>query len=91
MNVYWDIETFSQCNLKDYGVHRYATDPSTGIYFMCFACDDNEVQTWRSDDPVPEPFANPTQHLFISDNWEFERTIHAKHSSPALRISFDPD
>ena len=40
MNIYWDIETYSQCNLKDYGAHRYATDPSTGIYFFCFACDD---------------------------------------------------
>jgi DNA polymerase len=77
VNVYWDIETFSQCNLKDYGAHRYATDPSTDIYFMCFACNDGEVQVWRPGDPVPEPFANPTQHWFVSDNWEFERAIHA--------------
>jgi len=76
MNIYWDIETFSQCNPKDYGAHRYATDPSTGIYFFCFASDDGEVQVWRPSDPVPEPFANPTGHLFISDNWEFERAIH---------------
>ena len=76
MNINWDIETFSQCNPKDYGAHRYATDPSTGIYFFCFASDDGEVQVWRPSDPVPEPFANPTGHLFISDNWEFERAIH---------------
>src|SRR5215831_13981779 len=77
MNIYWDIETFSQCNLTDYGAHRFATDPSTGIYFFCFACDDGEVQVWRPGDPVPEPFANPTGHTFISDNWEFDRAIHA--------------
>jgi len=77
MNIYWDIETFSQCNLKDYGAHRYATDPSTGIYFVCYACDDGEVQVWRPGDPVPQPFADPTQHRFISDNWEFECAIHA--------------
>src|SRR6516165_7454011 len=76
MNIYWDIETFSQCNPKDYGAQEYATDPSTGIYFFCFASDDGEVQVWRPSDPVPEPFANPTGHLFISANWEFERAIH---------------
>ena len=52
MNIYWDTETFSQCNLKDFGAHRYAADPSTGIHFMCFACDDGEVQVWRPGDPV---------------------------------------
>ena len=88
MNIYWDIETFSQCNLKDYGAHRYATDPSTGIHFMCFACDDGEVQTWRPGDPVPEPFANPTRYLFISDNWEFDRAIHANILVP--RSGFPP-
>ena len=88
MNIYWDIETFSQCNLKDYGVHRYAIDPSTGIHFMCFACDDGEVQTWRLGDPVPEPFANPTRYLFISDNWEFDRAIHSNILVP--RSGFPP-
>jgi DNA polymerase len=88
MNIYWDIETFSQCNLKDYGAHRYATDPITGIHFMCFACDDGEVQTWRPGDPVPEPFANPTRYLFISDNWEFDRAIHANILVP--RSGFPP-
>src|SRR5262249_29315659 len=58
------------------------------IYFMCFACDDNEVQTWRSDDPVPEPFGNATRYLFISDNWEFERAIHTNILVP--RYGFPP-
>lgn len=88
MNIYWDIETFSQCNLTDYGAHRYATDPSTGTYFFCFACDDDEVQVWRPGDPVPEPFANPAGHLFISDNWEFDRAIHANILVP--RYGFPP-
>jgi DNA polymerase len=76
MNIYWDIETFSQCNLKDCGVHQYALDPSTGIHFMCFARDDGEVEVWRLGDPVPEPFADPAQHWFVAHNWEFERAIH---------------
>jgi len=76
--VYWDIETFSQCSLKDYGAHRYATDPSTDIFFLCYAIDDGEVRVWKPDNPIiPEPFANPHRYWFISDNWEFERAIHA--------------
>src|SRR5262249_43157983 len=49
---------------------------STDVFFLCFAGDDSEVQVWRPSDPVPEPFANPAQHYFVSDNWEFERAIH---------------
>jgi hypothetical protein len=76
MDVTWDVETFSQCNLKDYGAHRYATDPSTDIFFFCFACDGGETQVWRPGDPIPGPFAEPAHHKFISDNWEFDRAIH---------------
>jgi DNA polymerase len=75
--VVWDLETFSQVNLKDRGAHVYASDPSTDIFFLCFAVDDGEVQTWKPGDPMPEPFADPDDHFFISDNWEFERAIHA--------------
>src|SRR5262245_36896020 len=56
---------------------------------MCFACDDGEIQeVWSPGDPVPEPFANPTRYLFISDNWEFERAIHANILVP--RCGFPP-
>src|SRR5262245_66663335 len=56
---------------------------------MCFACDDGEIQeVWSPGDPVPEPFANPTRYLFISDNWEFERAIHANILIP--RYGFPP-
>jgi len=56
---------------------------------MCFACDDDgEVRVWRPGDPVPEPFADPTRYLFISDNWEFERAIHTNILIP--RYGFPP-
>jgi DNA polymerase len=73
--VYWDVETFSCCKLKDCGAHVYAADPSTGVFFVCYAVDDGEVQTWRPSDPVPVVFAAPTSHTFVSDNWTFERLI----------------
>jgi DNA polymerase len=77
-SVYWDVETFSACNLKDRGAHIYASDPTTGIHFFCYAVDDDEPQVWRPGDPIPEPFANPAHYRFVSDNWEFERAIHAQ-------------
>jgi DNA polymerase len=78
MFVYWDIETFSQCSLKERGAHIYATDPTTGIHFLCYALDDGEVQTWRPGDPVLVLFANPPRYFFVSDNWTFDRNIHAE-------------
>ena len=78
MNIYWDIETYSQCNLKDHGAHIYASDPATDIHFFCYAIDNGKVQMWRPGDPPPEPFANPVAYQFVSDNWEFERAIHAQ-------------
>ena len=75
-HVYWDVETFSQVNLKDRGAHIYANDKTTGIFFFCYAVDDGEVQTWHPGDPVPAPFANPADFLFVSDNFSFERAIH---------------
>src|SRR5215813_1723924 len=86
--VVWDVETYSQVNLKDRGAHVYASDPSTDIFFFCYAVDAGEVQTWKPGDPVPEPFANPGDHFFIADNWEFERAIHAHILVP--RYDFPP-
>jgi DNA polymerase len=73
--VYFDIETFSAINLKTSGAHIYAAHASTGVHFLCYAIDGGEVQTWRPGDPVPEPFANPGGHTFVSHNWQFERAI----------------
>ena len=75
-HVYWDLETFSQASLKDRGAHIYANDETTGIFFFCYAVDDGDVKTWRPGDPVPEPFADPVDFLFVSDNFSFERAIH---------------
>ena len=78
MIIYWDVETFSQCSLKERGSHVYASDPSTGIHFFCYAIDDGEVLTWRPGDEVPIPFANPPRYFFVSDNWTFDRDIHTE-------------
>lgn len=88
INVYWDVESYSQCSLTEHGVYIYANHSTTGIYFFCFAVGDGEVQVWRDGDPIPEPFANPTTYKFISDQWEFERVMHARIL--VSRYSFPP-
>src|SRR6516162_5404258 len=85
--VYWDVETFSRCKLKDCGAHVYAADPSTGVHFMCFAVDDGEVQTWRPGDPVPAVFADPAGTKFVSHNWTFENAILRHVLSPRYRFA----
>src|SRR5262245_8490713 len=89
MNIsYWDAETYSQRSLKECGPYIYAGDPSTGIHFLCYAVDDGEVQVWQPGDRVTTPFADPDNYWFISDNWEFERAIHAQILVP--RFGFPP-
>src|SRR5262249_44428072 len=74
--VFWDFETFSSIDIER-GALIYAAHESTGVHFMCYAVDDGEVQVWRPGDPPPPPFADPAQHKFTANGWEFEREIHA--------------
>ena len=46
------------------------------------------MQTWYPGDPVPAPFANPADFLFVSDNFSFERAIH--ENILVRRYSFPP-
>ena len=75
MLVYWDVESFSQRNLKECGVYIYTADRTTGVHFFCYAVDDGEVQVWKPGDAVPAPFADPAGHMFVADNWTFEEQI----------------
>jgi Toprim domain-containing protein/CHC2-type zinc finger protein len=75
--VFGDIETNSQCSLKERGAHIYATDPSTDVYFLGFAVGDSDVQIWMRGDPVPEPYANFTSYgPFVWDGWPFDPLIY---------------
>jgi DNA polymerase len=73
--VFWDIETFSQVSLKEHGARIYAKHVSAGVWFLCYAIDNGGVQIWRPGDSVPEVFANPDVHEFVSHNWTFENAI----------------
>src|SRR5262245_41712230 len=87
MIVFEDIETQSECDLPAHGAYRYATDPSTDVLFVCFACDNDPVQTWRPGDPVPAPFTEPLADEYVWDNWTFERYIHEFILTPRYRFA----
>jgi len=86
--VYWDLETFSELDLTQCGAAVYARHPSTDALLLCFAVDDGGVQTWQPGDPPPAPFDDPAGYTFVSDNWEFERSIHEHVLAP--RYGFAP-
>ena len=52
--LHLDIESFSECDLKESGAHKYAEDPSTELLCFGYAFDDEEVQQWRPGQPLPE-------------------------------------
>lgn len=44
--LFFDTETFSECDLKTAGTHRYAEHPSTEIMLAQWALDDEEPTVW---------------------------------------------
>ena len=47
MTILWfDCETYSECDLKAHGTHRYAEHPSTEITVAQWAIDDGEPVVW---------------------------------------------
>ena len=73
--VFWDVETVSACDLEVCGAYIYAADKSTDVHCFCYAIADGEIQTWKPGEPPPAVFADPAKHKFVSDNWDFERSI----------------
>lgn len=51
--VHIDIESFSEINLPKVGVYRYAENPSTEILVVCYAFDEEPVNTWVPELDLP--------------------------------------
>ena len=50
-----DFETRSACDLKTRGVYVYAADPSTDVWCLAWAFDDEEPAIWTpADGPLPQ-------------------------------------
>ena len=83
--LWFDCETYSECDLKAHGTHRYAEHPSTEITVAQWAIDDGEPKVW--DCTEGKPLANNTHtlelhtHLMnptvtvIAHNSMFDRTL----------------
>jgi DNA polymerase len=73
-----DFETHSLRDLRKVGAHRCAADPSTDVWCVAYAIDDQPVQIWLRGEPVPpailEAAADP-EVLFVAHNAGFERAI----------------
>ncbi len=75
MKILWvDFETRSRCDLTTAGVYNYAQDASTDVLCMSYAFDDDEVATWRPDQPFPQSVRDHTGQI-RAHNAAFERLI----------------
>ncbi len=50
--IHLDYETYSACDLKECGGHRYARDPSTEILMIGLALNDEEPVVWQPSNGV---------------------------------------
>lgn len=75
--LHLDIETFSDADLKAEGLYRYAADPSTDLLVVCYAFDDEPVQTWIPGQPFPEALHQHIMHdgQVRAHNAAFERIV----------------
>ncbi|WP_440682089.1 DNA polymerase [Cysteiniphilum halobium] len=53
MNIHIDFETYSECDLKKCGAWIYSTHPSTEVLCMAYAIDNEPVQLWLPNEPLP--------------------------------------
>ena len=81
MSTLWlDLETFSECDLKSAGTHRYAEHPSTEIIVAQWAIDDGEPQVWDCtvsdyiDEALTWKLLDPS-FTVIAHNSAFDRTL----------------
>jgi DNA polymerase bacteriophage-type len=92
--LFRDIETRSKLSLKKVGAAKYATDPSTGVWCVAFAVDDDPVQLWWPGETVPPAFreaaANPTWGVGAhNDGFETpieQYVLHAHHNWPIVPL-----
>jgi DNA polymerase len=73
-----DVESGSPADLTDVGHERYARDPETRVWCVCFADGNGPVQRWIPGEPIPEAIvaavADP-DYLFVAHHATFEITI----------------
>ncbi len=95
-----DIETFSEEDLKESGVYRYAEHPSTEILCIGYAIDDGPVYLWIPCDDVPRAVVDgvrakhPTAIVYtgvlapssLMDAWDDPDTGKRAHNAQFERV-----
>lgn len=73
-----DYETFSACDIKKQGHHRYVRHPSTEALMLGWAFDDDEPQVWdiASGEPMPRDLADGYRDPGV-DLWAFNASFEA--------------
>lgn len=61
MTVHIDVETYSEEDLKETGVYRYAEHESTSLNCLGYAIDDGPVHQWIPFDDVPQAVLDAVQ------------------------------
>ena len=78
MTILWiDFETRSRCDLFSRGVYNYARDASTSVLCLSYAFDDEDVQSWRPNQPFPQKIVDfiVSGGQIRAHNAAFERLI----------------
>lgn len=75
LRVHLDFETYSECNIKTAGAHRYAQHPSTEVLLLGWAVGDEPVQLWVPHiSPMPERLAQVLRDPAYQ-KWAFNATF----------------
>jgi DNA polymerase bacteriophage-type len=80
-----DIETHSALDLARAGVCRYAAEPSTSVWCVGYAIDDDPPQIWTPGHPIPEAFfaaARDPDWVVVAHNDQFETSIETRLLAP---------
>ena len=73
-----DVETCGQLDLRKVGAARYAADPSTDVWCVAYAIDDQPVRLWVRGEPMPADLAAAIadpNYLIVAHNASFEIAI----------------
>lgn len=89
-----DKETFSVVDLKAYGLDIYSRHPTTDVWCMGWAFDNEPVQMWKRGQPLPDRIRKHVEAggVVIAHNIMFEHAIWnnvmvRKYGWPVLKLS----
>src|SRR5262245_3824396 len=88
-----DVETRSTLDLRDVGAWRYSLHPTTDVWCVAFAINDEPIKLWVPGDPVPAEFVEAAQNQgwFVSSfNNQFERLIERDILAPRYGFPLVP-